>query len=191
MRNDKGQFTEGHRASPSTEFKPGQHWRDPKPHWNYEWLYMAYVVKGQSAGDIAKRCNCTENNIHYWLHKHGIPRRDVSAARKLKHWGLSGKDNGMYGVTGDKNPNWKGGITGERQAFYSSIEWKQAAQQVWKRDRATCQRCGDKSGDCHIHHIVSFAVKELRMELSNLVLLCKECHHWVHSKENINVDWIG
>ena len=195
MKNS-GQFVKGVRSSPATEFKKGQHWRKPKSHWSYYWLYNEYVIKGLSAGDIAVTQGCTENNIHYWLHKHSIPRRTISEARAIKHWGLVGEKNGMYGVTGKDNPNWKGGITPERQAIYTSEEWKAAIKSVWKRDEAICQRCGKsasiKGGSkFHIHHIVSFEIVDLRVEPDNLVLVCRDCHHWIHSRENKNRDWIG
>ena len=169
--------------------------RENALYWNYHWLYMAYVVQGKSAYDIAQQFGCTENNILYWLNKHSIPRRTISETRQVKHWGLTGSKNGMYGATGDKNPNWKGGVTADRQAFYVSQEWKRLNQKVWARDKATCQNCkkickkkGGKSW--HIHHMISFQDEDYRSRLDNLVLFCRECHRWVHSKGNINGDWI-
>jgi thymidylate synthase (FAD) len=85
---------------------------------------------------------------------------------------------------------WKGGLTPERQALYASPEWVDAVKMVWARDNATCQKCGahhntaKSRGTFHIHHIVSFMVRELRADVDNLVLLCRDCHHWVHSKSN-------
>lgn len=95
----------------------------------------------------------------------------------------------MKGRKGAATPNWKGGITPERQAFYQTKEWKKASKIVWKRDAATCQNCGkcrneNRKLPFDIHHIVSFANKELRAKPSNLVLLCEPCHYWVHGKEN-------
>ncbi|MHB1641812.1 MAG: HNH endonuclease [Acidithiobacillus sp.] len=98
----------------------------------------------------------------------------------------------MKGRKGDQTPNWKGGVTPERQSFYSSREWVDAVKNVWERDEAICQRCGKhhnetkNRGTFHIHHIVSFMVSELRSEVSNLVLLCDECHRFVHSNKNLN-----
>lgn len=89
-----------------------------------------------------------------------------------------------------KHPQWKGGITPERQAFYATQEWVEAVKAVWARDNATCQRCGKhhneakNRGTFHIHHIISFMHREYRADVDNLVLLCKQCHRWVHSKEN-------
>jgi 5-methylcytosine-specific restriction endonuclease McrA len=102
----------------------------------------------------------------------------------------------MRGRRGADTPNWKGGITPERTAVYGSLEWKAAVKAVWRRDNATCQRCrkhhntATNRGTFDIHHIVSFAVAELRCEVNNLVLLCEECHYWVHSADNVNRDFI-
>ncbi len=193
MRNEKGQFIKGQRASRETEFKPGHHWRKERPHWNREWLFNEYVLHGRSATEIASEMGCTENNILYFLHKHEIPVRSISEARQLKHWGASGKDNPMYGRSGASNPNWQGGITAERQSLYASREWKKAVRQVWKRDRATCRRCGRvarKHGHFHVHHMVSFATESLRIHLDNLLLVCKPCHSWIHSRKNIDGDFL-
>lgn len=95
-----------------------------------------------------------------------------------------------------KHPNWKGGCTPERQAFYATQDWADAVKAVWARDDATCQRCKkhhnteDMRGKFHIHHIVSFKVPELRATTSNLVLLCKKCHLWVHSNKNAKKEFI-
>lgn len=184
---NKGQFQKGHHYSPETEFKEGDHWREEKPFWNEEWLKEEYHNKDRSAKGIAEQFDVTEGAILYWLKKLDIPRKTMSEIRERKHWGASGEDNPMYGATGDDNPNWKGGVTPERQAFYQSKEWADACQEVWKRDDATCQRCGVRKGEdieFHIHHIESFANKEKRSDVNNLVLLCQNCHNWVHNKAN-------
>jgi hypothetical protein len=195
-RNDNGQFKKGHRASPSTEFKKGQHWRQPKPYWDRDWLYREYVTRQQSAADIASVFNCHESNILYFLKKHGITARTISETRSIKYWGLPGEQNGMYGVTGRDSPNWKGGITPERQALYSSLEWKRVYSFVWERDRATCQRCEKhierRDGYVlYVHHIVPFSCEQLRVSKENLVLLCTKCHGWVHSKKNTEKEFVG
>jgi hypothetical protein len=117
----------------------------------------------------------------------------MQEVRTAKHWGLSGEKNGMFGKTGEQNPHWRGGCTPERQGLYCSEEWAKACVEVWKRDKATCQRCGASSQDTvfHIHHIVPFSIKELRTEPANLVLLCAECHWFVHSRENLAGEFIG
>jgi hypothetical protein len=155
------------------------------------WLQREYVEKQRSTGEIAREAGMTEANVIFFLRKHGIKRRSISEARAVKHWGSDGEKNPMFGKRGAETPSWKGGVTPDRQAFYSSPEWIEAAKAVWKRDNGECQRCRVKANDVprgyfHIHHIVSFAVKALRAEQSNLVLLCTACHRWAHSKKNVD-----
>ncbi len=93
----------------------------------------------------------------------------------------------------ENHPNWKGGITSERLAYYSRAEWKEIAKAIWKRDAGTCQRCdthqSEKENSFNIHHIVDFETIKLRDVHDNLVLLCKECHSFVHSKKNVNGEY--
>ena len=81
---------------------------------------------------------------------------------------------------GENHAEWTGGNTPERQAFYSSRQWKEVVPKVWRRDRANCQRCGvhkdDYGGSFHIHHIVSFAVEALRSELPNRRMLVVQAY---------------
>ena len=169
-------------------FKKGTHWRSPKPYWDNAWLYTEYIVDKKSAEEIADEQGCSENNILYFLKKHKIKTRTISEARIVKHWGITGEQNGMFGRTGIENPNWKGGICPERQALYASQKWKKTIKKLWKRDKATCQKCNwmpSKHGKLHAHHILGFGAQNLRTNLRNLVLLCKKCHSFVHSKANI------
>lgn len=154
---------------------------------NPEWLKSKYIDDGLTMEQIAAECNCTTANIKYFMAKFGIKRRSMNEIRATKHWGSDGPRNPMYGKRGAEVPNWKGGCTPERQAFYSTDEWKEVSKLVWKRDKATCQRCGlvkHRGVRFNIHHIVSFSVKELRVEPKNLVLLCHKCHRFVHSRKN-------
>lgn len=196
MRNEKGQFVKGYRPSRATEFKKGcENWRKPQLFRDKAWLEREYVAKQRTTGEIAQEFGVTGAAIIFWLRYHQIPRRTISETRAIKRWGAPGAKNPMYGKRGALSTNWKGGRTPERQVFNSSIEWRAIVPLVWERDNAACQRCGRmyQSGSSRsfcIHHIVPFQVKELRAELSNLVLLCTACHRFVHSKANVNRDFI-
>jgi len=186
-----------------------------------EWLFEQYITQKKSADQIARDVGRDSKRVWEWLRDYGIQTRprgtdygqnfkigDVSPFTGKKHT-QQAKDkiravrlkdghvpylrNGVHWLTGNKesHPNWKGGITADRQSVYCSQEWVDVVVKVWHRDNATCQKClkhqnSDRENKFHIHHIVSFMVKELRTELSNLVLLCGDCHRWVHSKENVN-----
>ena len=188
MNKNDGRFKKGERRGRATEFKKGEHWRPRKPYWDKEWLENEYVNKQRSMAEIAAEFGITENAIYFWARKLGIQTRSMKEIRAIKHWGLSGEANGMYGKRGEDTPNWKGGVTPERQDFYNSEEWKTATRAVWARDKGECKRCGKKQKGTKtildIHHIVSFANEKHRADIDNLVLLCKKCHHWTHSKKN-------
>lgn len=184
MRNKKGQFVKG------------SHWRKRKPWWNKKWLYKQYRTLRKSANEIAFEGGVGETAILYWLQKHKIPRWSISEVRKHKHWGSTGSDNPMWNRCGELNPRWLGGVTPERQAFYVSREWKQVCSAVWKRDGATCQRCSLRRGDSddipfHIHHVRSFADRDLRADENNLILLCEVCHRFVHSRKNTKHEYLS
>lgn len=175
-------------------FVRGTHWREPKPHWDREWLFREYVSKKRSAAEIAIEVECKENNIHYWLKKHGIPTRTVSEVRAMKHWGASGEKNPMHGKYGALNPRYVDGSSPERQRLYAQGHGKAFLRLILKRDSYRCQRCmkpkcGGKG--LHVHHLRSWAGNpSLRFDPENAITLCSACHAWVHSKKNTNGDFI-
>lgn len=117
----------------------------------------------------------------------------ITASRPKPY--LRGPKNGMYGKCGAANVNWRGGHTPERQRIYASGEWSAIIRAVYARDNYTCARCGKKKvgkRSLHAHHVKSWAEHpELRLNLDNLITLCRECHNWVHSNANINREFIG
>ncbi len=84
--------------------------------------------------------------------------------------------------SGEKNNNWKGGVTSEHQKIRHSPEMKNLRNEVFKRDDYTCKNCSRKRKPkdrviLQVHHIKSFAIhKELRFDKNNIVTLCAECH---------------
>jgi len=81
---------------------------------------------------------------------------------------------------GDKNPNWKGGVTKVNDKIRKSIEYKNWREAVYKRDNYTCQSCFEKegvSGKLEADHIKPFSCfPELRFDVNNGRTLCRECH---------------
>ena len=106
--------------------------------------------------------------------------------------------NGVHWMSAytDRHPgSWKGGVTPLRQKVYSSKEWKNAVEDVIERENDTCQRCGKKhekgTRNFDIHHIYSFdEYPYLRTNPDNLVLLCRNCHMFVHSKKNVEFEFM-
>lgn len=93
-----------------------------------------------------------------------------------------------FNKMGDKNPNWKGGIS----IVYRGRNWFMQRRKAKRRDNYTCQDCGKKheTNDSllHVHHIKPFKFfddyKEANI-LENLVSLCHKCH--VKAERELNV----
>lgn len=164
--------------------------KDPKTIWS--WLKKYEIPTRSRGGDSSSGSFKKGSNI--WAgRKHRQETKDKIRDARIKDGHVPYLRNGEHwlkSVDTKDHPNYKGGMSPERQSFYSSIEWSEAVKKVWQRDKAICQKCGKnhneekKRGNFHIHHLVSFQVRELRCEVSNLILLCKECHRWVHSRKN-------
>lgn len=178
------------------QFVKGVHsYRQPRPHWGAEWLRAHYVQQGLSTGDIAALAGVTDAAIIFWLDKHGIPRRTVSAARALKHWGAAGVANPMHGKVGALNPRYVDGSSPERQRMYARGEGRKFICSVLARDGYCCRRCSaPKAGrrSLHVHHVQPWAGNAaLRFDASNAVTLCRSCHSWVHSAANVSREWLA
>lgn len=63
---------------------------------------------------------------------------------------------------------------------------------IKKKYNYTCQRCGEieKDKPFHAHHIVPRKTQKLVNDENNLILLCPQCHKWVHSELNVNSEYI-
>ena len=88
-------------------------------------------------------------------------------------------------LIGDKNPAWKGGVTPEIIKQRVSAKYEAWRDEVYKRDKFTCQKCGDnEGGNLNAHHIKGFtAYPELRFEIGNGITLCEKCHRLVHKRK--------
>ena len=117
----------------------------------------------------------TDNPMYgYVFSKEQIEKKRIAA---------SGKNNPMYGTTGEKSPNWRGGI--------STLPWgkeftRELKDKIRNRDNYTCQICGDKETKRrHAVHHIDYDKENNNPE--NLITLCTACHcrtgykrkHWM------------
>ena len=80
-------------------------------------------------------------------------------------------------ITGERHPNWKGGITAERIKAWHSLEYKKWRKTIFERDSYTCQICQEVGGKLVAHHIKGWAeYPALRYKIDNGITLCQECH---------------
>lgn len=79
--------------------------------------------------------------------------------------------------SGEKNPNWQGGITPINTAIRNSPEYVDWRIKVFERDDYTCRECGSRGVTLHADHIKPFAYfPELRLVIENGRTLCVPCH---------------
>lgn len=94
------------------------------------------------------------------------------------------KENiGKY-YRGENNNFWNPNLTAEeRERGRSYPEYDDWRLTVFRRDRFTCQCCGDNSsGNLIAHHILNYSEhKDLRTDADNGITLCESCHIDFHT----------
>lgn len=92
---------------------------------------------------------------------------------------------------GEKNPNWKGGLTEINRRARTGWQAREWREKSLERAGHKCEDCGVKQGhecECcgvrirlHVHHVKSFAkFPEHRFDPANSEVLCPKCHHTRH-----------
>lgn len=95
---------------------------------------------------------------------------------------------------GEKNPNWKGGLTEKNRQLRNSWMAREWRERSLERAKNQCEECGVKNGEVcgccgtrvklHVHHIQSFAkFPETRFDPTNSEVLCPKCHHQRHYRK--------
>lgn len=120
----------------------------------------------------------SQAQIKRWTPEQRKWRSDFNKLNNIKPPGFQKGHIGFVGK-GNKNPNWKGGITPIHLAIRSSQEYKEWRKAVYDRDNYTCVWCGTEGNGKNLNadHILPFAIYEdLRLEVSNGRTLCIDCH---------------
>lgn len=82
-------------------------------------------------------------------------------------------------ISGDKNPNWRGGRTLIGQAIRGSKAYKEWRKAVYVRDGYACVWCGVPGNGKNLNadHIKPFwSHPDLRLDIDNGRTLCVDCH---------------
>lgn len=158
------------------------HYRKDALYKNPMWLKSEYEG-GKTFTQIAKQFGVLSGAVGHFAKQFGIAIRSHSETLKM-----------LGNMKGSNNPSWKGGGTPARQSLQKTDEWIKLVKFIYKRDGYKCRRCNlghDGGRKFHAHHIKSFTTyPDLRLDENNLITLCDICHRWVHSRQNVNHDFI-
>lgn len=161
-----------------------------------EVLQELYQTK--SMQDIAKHFGVGETVVFKRLKEHGIELK-LHKNHRLKpgrifsdeHKANIRKSLIARVAYGEKNPNWKGGLTVKNLQARNSWEAREWRANSLIRADHQCEECGVKEGKTckccgvkiklHVHHVKSFArFPESRFDPTNSEVLCPKCHHAKH-----------
>jgi 5-methylcytosine-specific restriction endonuclease McrA len=86
-------------------------------------------------------------------------------------------------TAGEKNVNWKGGITSKREQERKRLEVKLWRKACFERDNFTCHKYGVRTGGLVVHHINNFSeFPELQTAIDNGITLSAKAHQEFHDK---------
>ena len=110
--------------------------------------------------------------------KHTIKSKEkTSKSCSGKKRTLAQRLNYSLSKIGEKNPQWKGGITPISKIIRRSLKYRLWRKYIFERDNYTCKICKNKGGKLCVDHIKPFAYyPKLRFKLSNGRTLCFGCH---------------
>ena len=101
------------------------------------------------------------------------------------------KKNISFSVMGEKNHNWKGGLSSLGKQIRKSLKYRNWRQEIYERDDWTCQKCKVRGIKLEPHHKKSLSsiliknnIKTLKeslrckkiWDIENGISLCKKCH---------------
>jgi 5-methylcytosine-specific restriction endonuclease McrA len=146
-----------------------------------------------------ERRSLSDANTIKWTDERRKVQSDIRKGKPSATLGKTWKLNHIkksLNITGENNPNWKGGKTKLSSKIRNSAEYSFWRMSVFRRDNWTCQTCGakNKKGEKYIFdadHIYPFskilddfniasieeAVScEKLWDIENGRTLCRECH---------------
>lgn len=153
--------------------------------------------KGFIWKDITDKTGIPERTARRYLAKMGFKRTQRFVGNRLK--GIAKTESHKSKISavriikgiakGEKNPNWKGGLSNPKVPVWNTIEYKAWRTSIFLRDNYTCKGCNERGGYLEAHHILPRRdFPHLTFELSNGITLCKPCHDKTRRKEYLSVN---
>lgn len=166
------------------------------------WLEEQYCEKGLEQKAIAELAGVSKHTIRSWIRRYGLQKPAGSWTIGREPWNKGKKYRAGWKhshetrkklsqqKTGEKNPQWKGGVTREAVKIRKKI--KGLRPSVYERDNYTCRLCGKRGGKLTLHHIIPiWADPTLAPDLDNLATVCRTCHRKINGRELDYVERFG
>ena len=135
-----------------------------------DYIKKAYVIDEKSASIIAAELGCAVSTIFNKLHQQGTKSRTISETKK-------GKNNPFYKKYGQKNPNWRGGLSFGKYCWKFNDSFK---EEVRKNFNRVCYICSEteKENKRHldVHHIDFNKNSICNGKKWAFLPLCQKCH---------------
>ena len=144
--------------------------------------------KGRKRMEVKEWLKCFSKGNIPWNKDKGGYKLKMTVSKKGIHYSpeTEFKKGRISLQKGEKNWNWKGGITPENHKIRNSIEYRLWREAVFARDNWICQKSGEKGGKLVAHHINNFcSYPELRFAIDNGITLSEKAHRQFHKKYNI------
>ncbi len=159
-----------------------------------DWLRTQYVELRLEQADIAKLAGVSAHTIRAWVRKHKLQKPVGSWTVGRQPWNKGRRYRAGWKHTpetrkrlstlkvGERNPQWKGGITPYRIVVRRGVS--DLVPAVLEKFDYTCQLCRKRGGALEMHHVLPIWVRpDLALVESNLVPLCEPCHLKVNTRE--------
>jgi len=143
------------------------------PHTIRAWIRKHKLQKAAGAWSVGRAPRNKGTRYTAGWHHSDVTRADLAAAKR-----------------GERNHNWRGGITRRAVALRKQAHILRPA--VLERDDYRCRMCGRQSNQLTLHHVLPiWARPDLVADLGNLVSVCRPCHLSLNGKELEYVEHFG
>jgi hypothetical protein len=170
--------------------------KGPRPWYNTSGLNNKGGVPWNKGKKHSAESRKRMSNAHKATYAAGIPhpmlgKKHTEETRRLFKIQRVGKPHPHKGVSGPRNPFWKGGVTPVHRMVRVMPEYYDWRDKVLQRDNYTCLICQERGGVLNVDHIVPFShilfveritnVEDARnceflWEIENGRTLCEKCH---------------
>lgn len=157
----------------------------------YQEMSMQKIAEHFGVGETVVFNRLKEHGIVQKLHKnHRLKTGRVFSEEHRKNISKAQK---KLGLVGEKNPNWRGGLTEINRRARTGWQAREWREKSLERAGYRCEKCGIDHGhvcECcgikitlHVHHIKSFSkFPELRYDPTNSEVMCPKCHREAHER---------